>query len=71
MVVEPTHLKNYIVKLDHETPIFGMKTKNISNHPVIHVGVSKNDHFPYPWRIQQDDCIFTDPWMADFYKLLW
>ena len=35
-MVEPTHLKNMIVKMDHETPIFGVKIKNISNH---HLGL--------------------------------
>ena len=29
LVVEPTHLKNMLVKLDHETPRFGVKIKTI------------------------------------------
>ena len=28
-MVEPTHLNNMLVKLDHETPIFGMNIKHV------------------------------------------
>ena len=30
LVVEPTPLKNILVKLDHETPGFGVKIKNMN-----------------------------------------
>ena len=32
-VVEPTHLKNMLVNLDHETPIFGVKIPKIFELP--------------------------------------
>jgi len=32
-VVEPTHLKNMMMKLDHETPIFGVTIKRYLKPP--------------------------------------
>ena len=37
LVVEPTHLKNMIVKMGKSSPIFGMKIKNIWNHHLVFI----------------------------------
>ena len=46
LVVEPTHLKNMLVKMGIISPRFGVKIENIWNHhPVVH------DQFDMKWRL--------------------
>jgi len=55
-VVEPTQLKNMLLKLDHETPSFGMNIKKIVEttawiyDDVFGIGLSLSD-IELPWLL--------------------
>ena len=60
----PTHLKNMLVKLDHETPRIGVKIKNIWNHHPASIGnqpPSPTNQNPFPPRAGSTNP-YARPW---------